>query len=64
MHGHELYESNSYYSAVHGFRPLEELAELVCGRADCGEVARGWGCLFAWNFIVTRSVGLNGGAED
>ena len=36
------------YSAVHGFWPAEELAELADGPTGCGEVARG-GCLFAWN---------------
>jgi len=40
------------YSAVHGFRPVE-LAELADRPTGCGEDARG-GCLFAWNFSVTR----------
>jgi len=30
------------YSAVHGFWPVEELAELADGPAGCGEVAKGW----------------------
>jgi len=42
------------YSAVHGFWPVEELAELAGGPTACGEMARG-GCLCAWNFSVTRS---------
>ena len=41
------------YSAVHGFWPVEELAELADKPTGCGEVARG-GCLFAWNIGVTR----------
>jgi hypothetical protein len=42
------------YSAVHGFWPVEELADKPTG---CGEVSRG-GCLFAWNFSVIRSAVL------
>jgi hypothetical protein len=38
---------------VHGFWPVEELAELADGPIEYGEVVRG-GCLFAWNFSVTR----------
>ena len=34
-----------------------DLAELADGPTGCGEVARG-GCLFAWNFSVTRSTVL------
>jgi len=45
---------NYVYSAVHGFWPAEVLAELAEVPTGCGEVARG-GCLFAWNFRVTRS---------
>ena len=30
------------------------LAKLEDERTECGEVARG-GCLFAWNFSLTRS---------
>ena len=41
------------YSAVRGIWPLEEWAELAAGPTGCGEVARG-GCLFPWNFSVTR----------
>ena len=41
------------YSAVRGFWPAEELAVLADGPTGCGEVARG-GCLFAWNFSVSR----------
>ena len=33
---------------------MEDLAELTDGLIGCGEVASG-GCLFAWNFTVTRS---------
>ena len=36
------------YSAVHGFWPVVNLAELTEEPARCGEVARG-GRLFAWN---------------
>jgi len=39
---------NWWYSAVHYFWPVEELAELADGPAGCGEVANG-GCSFAWN---------------
>lgn len=42
------------YSAVNGFWPMEDFAELANGPTLCGEVARS-GCLFAWNFWVTRS---------
>jgi hypothetical protein len=42
---------------VHGFWPVEELAELADGPTGCGEVARG-GCSFAWNFSVKRSLVL------
>ena len=45
------------YRAVHGFWPAAELVELADGRTGCGEVARG-GCLFAWNFGMTRSTVL------
>jgi hypothetical protein len=45
------------YSAVHGFRPVEDLAELLDGPTGCGEVAKG-GCLCAWNFSVTWSAVL------
>lgn len=41
------------------FWPLEELDELAAVPTGCGEVARG-GCLFAWNFSVTRSFVLSG----
>jgi hypothetical protein len=41
------------YIAVHRFWPVEELAELADGPSGCGGVARG-GCLFDWNFSVTR----------
>jgi len=33
----------------------EELGELAVGPTECGEVARR-GCLFAWNFTVTKTV--------
>ena len=39
------------YSAVHGFRPVEKLAELAAGPTGCLEEASG-GCLFVWNFSV------------
>jgi hypothetical protein len=42
-----------WYSAVHGFWLVEELAELADGPTGCGEVARG-GCLFASNVSVSR----------
>jgi hypothetical protein len=42
---------------VHDFCPARELAELVNEHTACGEVAKG-GCLFAWNFSVTRSTVL------
>ena len=45
------------YSAVHGFWPVEDLAELAGGPTGCCEMAKG-GCLFAWNFSVTRSTVL------
>jgi len=36
------------------FWPVEVLAELADKPTGCGEVARG-GCIFAWNFSVTRT---------
>jgi hypothetical protein len=48
---------NFFYSTVHGFWPVEVLAELADGPTGCGEVARG-GCLFAWNFSVIRTAVL------
>jgi len=45
------------YSTLLRFWPVEELAELADGSTGCGEVARG-GCLFGWNFSVTRSAVL------
>ena len=41
------------YGAVHGFWQVESV-ELADGPAGCGEVVRG-GCLFVWNFSLTRS---------
>ena len=38
---------NLWYSAVHYFWPVQELAELADGPTGCGEAARG-GCSFAW----------------
>ena len=38
---------------MHGFWSVEETADLADGPTRAGEVARG-GCLFAWNFSVTR----------
>jgi len=40
-------------SAVHGFWPADELADLADGPTGYGKVVRG-GCLCAWNFSVTR----------
>jgi len=40
---------------VHGFWPLEEVADLVGSPTSCGEGVRG-GRLFAWNFAVARSI--------
>jgi len=42
---------------VHGFCPVEVLAQLADGPTGCGDVARG-GCLFAWNLGATRTVVL------
>jgi len=42
------------YSAVHGFWPVKETADLAVGPTGCGDLARG-GCLFAWKFNATRS---------
>jgi hypothetical protein len=42
------------YSALNGFWPVEDLAELADGPSWRGAMARG-GCLFAWNFSVTKS---------
>jgi len=42
------------YSALHGPRPVEDFEDLADGPSRRGEVARG-GCLFVWNFNVTRS---------
>ena len=47
------------YSAVHGFWPVEELAKLADEPTGRCEVAKS-GCLFAWNFSVTRSPVLAG----
>lgn len=41
---------NFFYSTENGFWPVEVLARF-------GEVARG-GCIFAWNFRVTRTTVL------
>jgi len=46
--GH-LIDSYSY-SAVKGFWPVEEFAELVDGSTGCGEVARG-GCLICLELL-------------
>ena len=48
--------------AMHGFGRWKELAELADGPTGCGAVARG-GCLFARNFILTRSTVLIEGGE-
>jgi len=42
------------YSALHGFWPVKDLAELADGPSCRGAVVRG-GCLFVWNFSVTRT---------
>ena len=42
------------YSAMLGLFLVEEVVELAEGSTECGELVRG-GCLFAWNFSVTRS---------
>jgi len=42
---------NWWYSTVHYFWPVEELAELAEGPAGCVEVASG-GCSFAWNVLT------------
>ena len=39
---------------VHGFWPVEELANLADGPTWRGEVARG-GCSLTWDFSVTGS---------
>jgi hypothetical protein len=43
---------------VHGFWLVGDLAELENGSNWCGEVVRG-GCVFAWNFSVTKPTVLN-----
>ena len=48
------------YSAVHGFWSVEELVE---GRTDGGEVARG-GCLVAGEFSVKTSSVLKEGQTE
>jgi hypothetical protein len=50
------------YSTLLLLWPVEELAGLADEPSGIGEVARG-GCLFAWNFSVTRSTVLNEGRE-
>ena len=45
------------YSAVHGFWPVKDLAELADGPTVCSAAAKG-GWLVAWNFRVTRSIVL------
>ena len=47
------------YSTLLHFWPGEELTELADGPTGCGQVARG-GCLFAWNFSMTRLTVLTG----
>ena len=50
-------------NVVQSFWPVEELEELADGPTVYAEVARG-GCLFAWNFSLTRSsVGLHKRAQ-
>jgi hypothetical protein len=46
--------SQHWYSAMHGFWPLKELAKLADGPTGCRDVPRG-GCLFACNFSEKRS---------
>jgi hypothetical protein len=50
-------KSKANYSALDGFWPVEELAELADGPTERGDMARGV-CLFAWNFSATRSTVL------
>ena len=41
------------YGTLLLFCPVEDNTELADGPTGSGQVARG-GCLFAWNFSVTR----------
>jgi hypothetical protein len=50
------------YSAVHGSWPVEKSAGLADEPSRRGEVAKG-GCLFAWNFVMTRCNCTYGGEE-
>ena len=47
--------SVEWYSAVHNFWSVKQLAELAGGPNGNGKVPRG-GCSFAWNFSVTKSI--------
>jgi hypothetical protein len=48
-------------SAKHGFWPVEELKELTDGLVCvCSDVGNN-GCLFTWNFSVTRPTVLSEG---
>jgi hypothetical protein len=38
---------------------VEEVAELAEGSTECGELVR-VGCLFVWNFSMTRSAVCTG----
>jgi len=49
-----LVERDKCYTAVLRFWSVQNLAELADEPTGCGEVARG-GCLFAWNWSVTRT---------
>ena len=48
-----------WYSTLLCFWLVEELAEVVDRPSGCCEVVR-VGCLFAWNFSLTRSAVLLG----
>jgi hypothetical protein len=50
----------SGYNAVHGFGLEEEPTEPSDGPIGCGELVRR-GCLFAWNFTMTKSTVFAGG---
>jgi hypothetical protein len=42
---------------VHGFWPVEDLAQLAAGPTTCGDVVRG-GCFSTWNLSVRGSTVL------
>jgi hypothetical protein len=57
IYAQKLYHMRPYFKVQCSARilVLQEVAELADGPIGCGELARG-GCLFAWNFSVTRLV--------